>query len=86
MREELQRKVEQSYQRAEERASLYFQSLLERVQQKSYVSILINDFKAWKHDHIRYHSVISFFSKKQKKRRFLESIDPILNGWTKQGN
>ncbi|MEK4149679.1 polyprenyl synthetase family protein [Robertmurraya sp. FSL W8-0741] len=68
MREELQRKVEQSYQRAEERASLYFQSLLERVQQKSYVSILINDFKAWKHDHIRYHSVISFFSKKQKKK------------------
>ncbi|MDF1509588.1 polyprenyl synthetase family protein [Robertmurraya sp. DFI.2.37] len=68
MREELQKKVEQSFQRAEERASLYFQSLLEQVQQKSYVSILINDFKAWKQDHIRYHSVISFFSKNRKKK------------------
>lgn len=67
MREELRMKAEQSYRKAEDRGALYFRLLLERVQQKSYVSTLMIDFRTWKQNHIRHNPFLAFLAKDKKK-------------------
>ncbi|MGG0718047.1 polyprenyl synthetase family protein [Robertmurraya massiliosenegalensis] len=77
MREELRMKADQSYRKAEDRATLYFRSLLERVQQKSYVSTLMNDFRAWKQNHIRHYPFFSFLAK-DKNRNVSREYRPYI--------
>ena len=66
MNETLLINADDCYQKAEQRAALYFASLYEQVQQKSYVSILTKDIQAWKQQHIHHPSIFSFFSRGKK--------------------
>ncbi|MEK4487226.1 polyprenyl synthetase family protein [Psychrobacillus sp. FSL H8-0484] len=55
------------YRIAEQKATNYYKSLYEQVVQKTYVPTLIEDIHMWKHNHIRHHSFLSFFSRGKGK-------------------
>ncbi|WP_342599068.1 polyprenyl synthetase family protein [Psychrobacillus sp. FSL H8-0483] len=55
------------YRIAEQKATNYYKSLYEQVMQKTYVPTLIEDINMWKHNHIRHHSFLSFFSRGKGK-------------------
>lgn len=65
LNEELIKKADKSYQEAEWKASIYFQSLSDLVSQKVYVSTIIADFQSWRQNHIFPHSFISFLTKRK---------------------
>lgn len=67
MNKESIKNADACYQLAEKRAADYFKSLYEQVMQKTYGPTLIKDIQIWKHNHIHYNSLISFFSKKARK-------------------
>lgn len=52
-----------SYERAEQKAAHYFQSLYVQVLEKNYIPTLTKDINSWKHNHIRHHSILSLFSR-----------------------
>jgi geranylgeranyl pyrophosphate synthase len=54
------------YQIAEQRAAQYFEALKQQVMQKDYVSILIKDIQAWKHNHINKNFVQYFMNRNMK--------------------
>lgn len=57
------------YQRAEQQAAKYFQSLKTLVSQKTYISTLTKDFHVWKQSHIR-HSLFSLGKQKADSRGY----------------
>ncbi|WP_277586295.1 polyprenyl synthetase family protein [Psychrobacillus antarcticus] len=67
MNEELIINTDACYKQAEEKANHYFQSLYTQVQQKTYAKILTEDIQLWKVNHIRHHSLFSFFSRGNNK-------------------
>ncbi|SDO09007.1 Geranylgeranyl pyrophosphate synthase [Psychrobacillus sp. OK028] len=56
--------ADECYQKAEEKANHYFQSLYAQVKQKTYVPTLTEDIHLWKHNHIRHYSL---FPKRKEK-------------------
>jgi hypothetical protein len=67
MNEELIKNTEACYRLAEQKAAHYFKSLSEQVLQKDYVTTLTKDIQSWKHNHIHHHSLLSFFSGRNRK-------------------
>ncbi|MFZ3590582.1 polyprenyl synthetase family protein [Bacillus sp. DJP31] len=67
MNEKLLKDADKSYQRAEQKAAYYFNSLYDQVMQKTYVPTLTKDFQSWKHNHIYHSSLFSFFSRGRGK-------------------
>ncbi|MEH7247724.1 polyprenyl synthetase family protein [Neobacillus niacini] len=59
--------ADRCYQKAEERAVNYFNTLHEQLKQKTYVHNLAKDFQSWKHNHIHHHSLFSLFSSGKRK-------------------
>jgi len=55
------------YKQAEQRAVEYFDVLYDQVKKKTFVPVLTKDIQSWKHNHVRYHSFLSFFSRGNKK-------------------
>ncbi|MEH7085739.1 polyprenyl synthetase family protein [Neobacillus drentensis] len=67
MNEEFIKTANISYQMAEQKAAHYFHSLYKQVMEKTYVEILTKDIQSWKRNHIRHHSILSFFSRGKGK-------------------
>lgn len=67
MNEKLIINTDDCYDRAEEKASHYFQSLYTQIQQKTYTKSLTEDIQHWKVKHIRHHSLFSFLSRGNKQ-------------------
>ncbi|MEH7331887.1 polyprenyl synthetase family protein [Neobacillus drentensis] len=65
MNMELMINAEECYQRAEEKAARYFNTLYVLVSEKTFVPTLINDIQSWKQTHIHHHSFLSLFSRKK---------------------
>ncbi|MDP4086199.1 MAG: polyprenyl synthetase family protein [Bacillota bacterium] len=61
MNEEVVTSAKACYRQAEEKAAHYFHSLFAQVNEKTYTTSLIKDIQAWKHNHIHYISMRSFF-------------------------
>ncbi|WP_211745620.1 polyprenyl synthetase family protein [Paenibacillus sp. Marseille-Q4541] len=55
------------YQRAEQKAAQYFESLYVQVKEKTYVSNLTEDLQLWKRDHVHHHFLLSFLSRSKRK-------------------
>ncbi|WP_099157671.1 polyprenyl synthetase family protein [Virgibacillus ndiopensis] len=62
MHEKLRKNADSIYREAEQKAARYFKSLYKQVLEKTFVPILTDDIKSWKHNHIRHHSLLSFLS------------------------
>ncbi|MFB5269805.1 polyprenyl synthetase family protein [Paenibacillus enshidis] len=67
MYEEMMNDADAGYLLAEEKAARYFAALYEQVAEKSYVSVLTEDFQLWKQKHIRRPSWLSLFSQIKRK-------------------
>lgn len=67
MNEELRKNADTCYRLAEQKAAHYFKSLSVQVMEKAYVPALTKDIQSWKHNHIRHHSLLSFFSRGKGK-------------------
>ncbi|WP_144552226.1 polyprenyl synthetase family protein [Bacillus sp. X1(2014)] len=67
MNEELIKTANISYEMAEQKAAHYFHSLYKQVMEKTYVETLSKDIYSWKRNHIRHHSLLSFFSRGKGK-------------------
>jgi geranylgeranyl pyrophosphate synthase len=65
MNNELIKNENECYRLAEQKAAHYFQLLRQQVTEKTYVTNLTRDFRAWKQNHI-HHSFLSFFSKRME--------------------
>ena len=64
MNEKLIIRADECYQKAEDKANHYFQSLYAQVQQQAYVPALTEDIHLWKQHHIRHYSL---FPKRKRK-------------------
>ncbi|SEG72201.1 polyprenyl synthetase family protein [Paenibacillus sp. UNC499MF] len=55
------------YRLAEQRAAQYFTSLYEQVKEKRYVSVLTEDIRLWKKDHLPPYSLFSLLTRRKRK-------------------
>ncbi|NRD79713.1 polyprenyl synthetase family protein [Bacillus sp. BRMEA1] len=87
MNEELIKNADACYQLAEQKAAQYFQTLFEQVSNKTYVSVLTNDFQVWKQQHIHHLPSISLRKKKSEAEgyqhylqwlKYTGKLDPYL--------
>lgn len=67
MNEEFTDHADTGYRLAEQKAAQYFASLYVQVMEKTYVPALTEDIQLWKRNHIRHHTLLSFFSWVKKK-------------------
>ena len=69
MNEELLINADACYRLAEQKAAHYFNTLSAQVMQQSYVPVLTKDIQAWKQNHIRHHSILSFLSPEKGNKK-----------------
>ncbi|MDO3677327.1 polyprenyl synthetase family protein [Paenibacillus ehimensis] len=67
MNEEYMIHADTCYRLAEQKAAGYFASLYKQVMEKTYVSVLTEDFEWWKRDHVRGQSWLSMFARGKRQ-------------------
>ncbi len=67
MNEVLIKNVDKLYQKAEQKAHDYFESLVMQLKEKKYVLTLTKDIQSWKQNHIQRRSILSLFPKQKQK-------------------